>query len=449
MDSERRALRSIGRKEGEFALLLDEQFDIIWHSESLTAILGWGDVRGRNGTEFVHPDDLALVLDTMSRVNNARQHSDLEVAYAPESSDIRIADADGVWHTFETTTWNHLHDPEVGAVLCTCRRVPDRSDLPRAIELLGSGTELGGVMPLIARLAQNSLGGGKVRTALAWMDDDGVAVATAPGEPLDPRLAHAAQLVWAHELQAPLVVTDLADPNLAGAGAAAAALGFKGAFLVPIKAPTGPSVIGAMVAWGTSTVDFQVPTQSPIHVALRLAALAIADHHLKRGLRWAASHDPLTGLANRAEFAERLDRMAEVDLVLLYIDLDDFKPINDQYGHPVGDKVLVEVGRRIAAVIGPDDVVGRLGGDEFAVIVAGTNDPACGQAVADRIVAEIRRPLRVDGLDLSVQASVGVAVGAQPLIPAVLVRQADQALYRAKQTGKNTVCIVTEPAAVR
>ena len=110
-----------------------------------------------------------------------------------------------------------------------------------------------------------------------------------------------------------------------------------------------------------------------------MALLSGGTSCLKRELRWAAAHDPLTGLANRAEFARRLDRCASDDLVLLYIDLDDFKPINDMYGHHVGDRVLVEVGRRIAAVIGPGDIVGRLGGDEFAVVCPGVADPvACG-----------------------------------------------------------------------
>jgi diguanylate cyclase (GGDEF)-like protein len=180
-----------------------------------------------------------------------------------------------------------------------------------------------------------------------------------------------------------------------------------------------------------------------VHVALRLAALAIADHRTKRSLRWAAAHDPLTGLANRAEFARRLDELASGDLVLLYIDLDDFKPINDQHGHPVGDMVLKEVGRRIASVIGRHDIVGRLGGDEFAVVCAGTSDPAHGRAVGDRIVRAVRVPLIANGLHLRVGASVGVAVGAHPLIPAVLARRADEALYQAKSSGKNTVCLAS------
>ena len=171
--------------------------------------------------------------------------------------------------------------------------------------------------------------------------------------------------------------------------------------------------------------------------------MAIADHRTKRTLRWAAAHDPLTGLANRAEFAQRLDELADGNLILLYIDLDDFKPINDVYGHPVGDHVLKEVGRRIASVIGPHDTVGRLGGDEFAVICAGMSDPVHGRTVANRIIEAIRMPLIANGLRLTVGASVGVAVGAQPLIPAMLARRADEALYNAKHAGKNTVCLAS------
>ena len=125
--------------------------------------------------------------------------------------------------------------------------------------------------------------------------------------------------------------------------------------------------------------------------------------------------------------------------MLLYIDLDDFKPINDRYGHGVGDTVLVEVGRRIGEVIGDRDVVGRLGGDEFAVVCAGTNDAMHGRDVANRIVRAVRAPIDSHGVEVTVGASVGVAVGAQPLIPALLMKRADDALYLAKSSGKNTV----------
>ena len=438
--SEQRALVSLSRREGEFSLLLDEQFEILWHSRSLSEILGFEDLRGRNGIEFVHPDDLELTLSIMVQANEDDEaYNQLDPANSPESADIRLMDVNGEWHSFETTTYDHLQDPEINGVLCTCRVVRDRSDVARAIELLGSGTHVDTVLPVIARLADRSMGAG-ARCTIARRHGVEISAVTADGEPsLDPRLTEAASLVWSLGLTSPLIITDLDDPRLAGAGQVAAASGYLAAFLVPIEAPTGPEIIGAMVTWGRSTIDFQAPPQSPLHVALRLAALAIADHRIKRSLRWAASHDPLTGLANRAEFARRLDVLAAGELVLLYIDLDDFKPINDAHGHPVGDAVLVEVGRRLTAAIGPDDVVGRLGGDEFAVVYAGTDDPERGRELADRIVEAIRAPILFNGLHLTVGASVGVAVGAQPLIPSVLIQRADDALYAAKNSGKNTV----------
>ncbi|HEY4331994.1 MAG TPA: GGDEF domain-containing protein [Ilumatobacteraceae bacterium] len=437
-----RAFRALGHTEGQFSLLLDANFDIIWHSESLTAMLGWDDLCGRSSIEFVHPDDLELTLKIMLQIHEADEvYNTVDAAYSPESADIRILDASGAWRPFETVTFNYLEDPEIGGVLCTCKVIKDRSDLALAIELLGSGADTEEVLPVVARLADRSMGGDS-RCAIAWREGTGSLVVTAAGEaPVDQRLADAAALVWSLSVSEPLAITELDDPRLGGVGAIAAEAGFRAAFLVPIEAPNGQDVIGAMVAWGSTTVDFHIARQSPIHVALRLAALSIADSRTKRELRWAASHDPLTGLVNRAKFAQRLDEMAHDDLVLLYIDLDDFKPINDMHGHPVGDCVLIEVGRRISNVIGPCDLVGRLGGDEFAVVCAGTNDPVHGRDIADRIIEVIREPIFTNGLRLRVGASVGVAVGAQPLIPAVLVQRADEALYAAKHSGKNTVCL--------
>ncbi len=431
----------MSRREGQFTLLLNDRFDIIWHSESMTALLGFSDLCGHNATEYVHPDDLELVLETMVTATDADAiHDLLDPAHSPESADIRVSDSTGVWHTFAATTYNHLDDPDVGGVLCVCTLVRDRSDVGRSIELLGSGADVETVLPVVARLADRSLGA-HTRTAFAWRQGERIhRVCALDDVALDARLCAVADLVWTLELRAPLAITDLSDVHLGAAGPLARAAGFVAAYIVPIEAPNGHGIIGAMVAWGRSTVEFNIARQSPIHVALRLAALAVADSRTKRDLRWAAAHDPLTGLVNRAEFSRSLESIAAAaDVVLLYIDLDDFKPINDLYGHGVGDTVLVEVGRRIGEVIGDRDVVGRLGGDEFAVVCAGTNDAMHGRDVANRIVRAVRAPIDSHGVEVTVGASVGVAVGAQPLIPALLMKRADDALYLAKSSGKNTV----------
>src|SRR3954467_5633641 len=122
MDPARRAVNSMSRKEGEFTLLLDAQFDILWHSDSLSRILGWGDLRGRNGTDFVHPDDLGPVAETMMQFGGGPAHQSLDPAMGPAPAPIRVVDVNGNCHSCETTTWNHLDDCPLRGVLPACAR---------------------------------------------------------------------------------------------------------------------------------------------------------------------------------------------------------------------------------------------------------------------------------------------------------------------------------------
>jgi diguanylate cyclase (GGDEF)-like protein/PAS domain S-box-containing protein len=157
-----------------------------------------------------------------------------------------------------------------------------------------------------------------------------------------------------------------------------------------------------------------------------------------------ALHDPVTGLANRVALMDRLQQ-ALVSLerragrvAVLFVDLDDFKDINDAFGHDVGDRVLVEVGRRLGEVARRMDTVARLGGDEFVVLLSYLHDDADVRTICERISTAIRAPLHLEGRELSVSGSVGVAVSDDPLIdPGELVRRADVAMYGAKRAGRN------------
>jgi diguanylate cyclase (GGDEF)-like protein/PAS domain S-box-containing protein len=152
-------------------------------------------------------------------------------------------------------------------------------------------------------------------------------------------------------------------------------------------------------------------------------------------LRQLALYDPLTGLANRAFFHERLRhaiklRHAEGQATgLLYIDLDDFKGINDRWGHDLGDEVLHEIGRRIEHSVRPGDTAARLGGDEFAVVLTEPVTPDDAVGVAERLLAEIGRPLETGSGPLYTGASIGIAFGSDD---ETLLTQADLAMYRAK-----------------
>jgi diguanylate cyclase (GGDEF)-like protein len=150
--------------------------------------------------------------------------------------------------------------------------------------------------------------------------------------------------------------------------------------------------------------------------------------------------DSLTGLANRACFLDRLS--ASLDghgpVGVLLIDLDDFKPVNDRYGHAAGDAVLIETAARLRAVVGPGDMVARLGGDEFAILL---DQPSADglPAVADRVIGAVDAPCRLpDGGAATVRASVGAAVAAGG-DASHLLNLADQAMYRAKGRGKGAV----------
>ncbi|GIJ48925.1 hypothetical protein Val02_58110 [Virgisporangium aliadipatigenens] len=156
----------------------------------------------------------------------------------------------------------------------------------------------------------------------------------------------------------------------------------------------------------------------------------------QRRLVHQASHDYLTGLANRVAFEERvLDAAAgDVPFIVGLVDLDDFKAVNDRLGHHVGDQLLVEVAGRLRAEVRGGDVVARLGGDEFAILAFAEREAAA--AIVERLGAALDRPIRVAGHDLLVRASTGYADGARDAEPGELLRRADVAMYAAKESGK-------------
>jgi diguanylate cyclase (GGDEF)-like protein/PAS domain S-box-containing protein len=168
---------------------------------------------------------------------------------------------------------------------------------------------------------------------------------------------------------------------------------------------------------------------------------------LQDQLAFEGQHDPLTGVANRATFTQRLDSLAEardVNFAVLFIDLDHFKLINDTYGHDLGDEVLRAVARRLRDSIRAGDSLYRLGGDEFAVLVVDVDEQRAIE-VAERILRHIDEPIEVAGLDIRIAATIGLA-RSHPSIahPETVVRQADVAMYQAKQAGRGRYAIAED-----
>ncbi len=193
-------------------------------------------------------------------------------------------------------------------------------------------------------------------------------------------------------------------------------------------------------------------------VAARTAQLRSANQELQveiaerrraeAALRYEALHDSLTGLGNRALLMSSLDALckkAKQDekflFALLFLDLDNFKLINDSLGHSIGDHLLCAVGRRVLESVRLQDKVTRLGGDEFAIILDGMNQPATAEIVGRRILASLAKPFELHGQEIFISASLGVALSDTRSTPERLLRDADAAMYRSKSVERGGLAV--------
>jgi diguanylate cyclase (GGDEF)-like protein/PAS domain S-box-containing protein len=168
---------------------------------------------------------------------------------------------------------------------------------------------------------------------------------------------------------------------------------------------------------------------------------------LTRDLEQRVFHDDLTRLANRSLFLDRLDqarlrsRRTGSAIAVMFVDLDDFKAVNDGLGHAAGDTLLCAVSERLSECLRPSDTIARLGGDEFAVLLDGVVDVAEVMTIAHRLLDVLQLPVEIDELAVTVPASIGIAMAEQGHAHTNLMRDADIALYRAKEQGKNRIAL--------
>lgn len=224
-----------------------------------------------------------------------------------------------------------------------------------------------------------------------------------------------------------------------------------GALMVAVMVRPDGTVLGAIAVYTSAAREWSLEAVATLQDLAELAATklslrqALAEREAReQRLRHDSQHDPLTGLANRAVFLKRLAdaslrvrRGQDAVFAVVFLDLDDFKLVNDSMGHQVGDAVLVEVARRLETCIRGGDLVARLGGDEFAILLERVADVRETAIVAERVQEAVRAPMLVGGYEWTTTASMGVALsnGAHEL-PEVLLRSADMAMYRAKHQGR-------------
>jgi diguanylate cyclase (GGDEF)-like protein/PAS domain S-box-containing protein len=210
------------------------------------------------------------------------------------------------------------------------------------------------------------------------------------------------------------------------------------------------------VRWAEVSVSVVSSAQPSPVFALAMIRDVTERKAIDERLRYAATHDQVTSLPNRAEFIRNLEgviaeRIANgKNYAVLFIDLDGFKVVNDRLGHHAGDRMLIATGRRLLSIVRDGDLVARFHGDEFAVLLRDVRDVEQAWAIAERVQADLRVPVPIDGASAAVTSSIGIVMGTEAYVRAEdVVRNADAAMYNAKSIGRSTAVVFDDAMSHR
>jgi diguanylate cyclase (GGDEF)-like protein len=224
------------------------------------------------------------------------------------------------------------------------------------------------------------------------------------------------------------------------------------AFAVIIAQRVTSSTIDLFAFWSMLAIVLLVLVRQYLALGANVALVGTLAAR-EREMAYQAHHDALTDLPNRLAFRDAVTRALDNTraggrCAVMFIDLDDFKQINDRYGHASGDSVLRLVAERIKSNLRPEDVASRLGGDEFAVLVENAKSTTAVDTIARRILLTLRQPAAMDGRMLPVRGTIGIAISDRTVGGCdELLRRADVAMYAAKREGKDRCAVYTELAA--
>ncbi|WP_420453739.1 diguanylate cyclase domain-containing protein [Ilumatobacter sp.] len=429
-------------------IVVDAAGSVVYANEAMLRLGGWASPYVESSVEmfdFIHDEDAAWIAEAFIDLASKHTHGTavLDRPWAPVN--FRIVSSSGEVLPVEVIGRDAFHEPDVGGIIFEVRSAAERDIFQRVLAGVAMGGDVVNQLELILDLI--SATPFEIESAVLASRSGGsaeVIVASTPalGEVLR-RGAEAGEL-------APLVRPAPGPTNTAVADLSSSvsrgltALGLVDAFHVDVAVPSVDQ-------------DYRIVVFTPVHHipalgvgerlrrAAELASVVLLRVRAESMLARAAHHDPLTELPNRLGLRSRVDGFDRGDdgLSVLFVDLDDFKHINDRHGHSTGDRVLRVVAERLTAVTRSTDVIARLGGDEFAVVLGpfASGPKTAGDAAefADRLLDALASPIVVDGIEHRVSASIGFVHVDSATDVEVAVAGADRAMYVAKRAGGGRV----------
>jgi diguanylate cyclase (GGDEF)-like protein/PAS domain S-box-containing protein len=424
--------------------IVDAEGRFRYVSAAFETIFGYApeEAIGRNMIDLVHPDDRERTLQTASGIMAGNTERHFENRYIRK--DGRIV------HIMWSARWSEAEQARVAVARDISDRKRDEA-MRLAAHAISDATYETADMPALLRTIHQIIGGllpaNNFFLALYDAQKDELAFPYYADQcnaaPKPQRLEGGALCAEVIRSGRPLWITPesrmspdlLAKPDVGP--------GTLYWLSVPLQGRNG--MVGALVVRGYShAVQYTEQDMRLLQFISIQVAAAIERKQMVARLEYAALYDPLTDLANYRLFQDRLQnalaavRRQEGSLALLFLDLDQFKQVNDEHGHGIGDLLLQELSVRIKACVRESDTVGRMGGDEFLILLPRINAPEDAFVVAETIRAMVCRPYVLDGVDLSVSPSIGIAHYPEHGDDhRQLIRYADEAMYSAKRQGGN------------